>query len=57
MKTYGPMTVERHRELSLAGTHLHVFVAGVDVTARCFFWDDTPGQERASLSAPIAGLA
>lgn len=46
---WGPMTVERHRALCDRGIHLHVYVAGVDVTTRCRFFDDTPSNKHADL--------
>jgi hypothetical protein len=42
---FGPLTVDRHTALTEQGIVLHVFVAGYDVTRRCFFADDTPGQQ------------
>lgn len=45
----GPLTIERHRALCAEGVHLHVFVDGIDVTARCKFADDTPRAQSALL--------
>lgn len=46
---YGPITIDRHRFLKSQGIDLHVFIRGEDMTNRCRFVDDTPGQEVALL--------
>jgi hypothetical protein len=46
---WGVMGVERHRRLCARGIYLHVYAAGVDVTLRCQYFDDTPGRAHASL--------
>lgn len=45
----GPMTIDRERGLASRGFKVTVFAAGVDVTRRCYFADDTPGHECACL--------
>jgi hypothetical protein len=47
--TWGPMTIARERLLRAQGVHIHVLHKGQDVTDRCTFADDTPGQEQAEL--------
>jgi hypothetical protein len=46
---WGAVDPERHAALSRRGIHLHVYVAGEDVTLRCRFFDDRPGRTRADL--------
>ena len=46
---WGLVTPERHDALSRRGIHLHVYVAGVDVTLRCRSFDDRPGRQCADL--------
>jgi hypothetical protein len=48
-EVWGPVDVERHRALCMRGTHLHIYHFNQDVSTRCRFFDDTPGQERAEL--------
>lgn len=40
-RRYGPMTIERHRDLMLRGVYLHVWHHGRDITPQCRFADDT----------------
>jgi hypothetical protein len=46
---WGAVTIDRWQELHRQGVNLHVFYRGEDVTLRCQFADDTPGQQRAEL--------
>lgn len=47
--SFGPMTIARHREIARQGVDLRVLFNGEDVTDRCQFADDTPGQQHAIL--------
>ena len=40
-RRFGAISVARHAQLRAQGIDLHVWVAGVDVTRRCRFADDT----------------
>lgn len=46
---WGPLTLERHRQLQQQGIYLRVFVRGDDVTDRCRYADDTPSTQVAEL--------
>jgi hypothetical protein len=45
----GPMDLARERALRARGFRVRVFVRGEDVTRRCRYADDTPGEEYAEL--------
>jgi len=46
---WGRVGIEEHRYYEKSGIYLHVFVAGADVTNRCFLFDDRPPLPRAYL--------
>jgi len=46
---WGPLTIQRERQLRSRGITLRVFWHGEDVTRRCRYADDTPGREVAVL--------